>query len=517
MTIYNCPISNEIPHIPVINNDGRTYDFLALGQLFLQSGELTDPISNVRIDTLTYNRAIKQLNEENSENVVPFTHEQKNQIRSVYKQLINRFPELKLFDLHAIDEFLINKANKEGKTALHIAAQDGLIEGINILLADPQIEPNLQDKVGYTPLHIVASLGNLEIVQALLAHSQIDPNLQDKDGYTPLHIAVSLGNLEIIQALLAHSQIVPNLASRKHMYTPLSLACQNGRLDIVEVLLAYPGIDPNERDNVIDSRRGKIPLYIASMSNHVEIVKKLLEHPEIDPNFLVPLSRAVNANRIDIVELLLEHPDIDPNKTSGLDTNVLLLQAIQRKDDNFAENKISRLNIVKKLLAHPKIDPNQTDILACIQYLHNTYEAYYLNLDIFDILLIHQTKSMIKNPQLAREAFAKDSRYCPLLKKYNLKIWNNIKDQKMDLSEDKYRELLQAILDSHTESNPAARHPLYTLFSQSNIIPFFSRNILGEVKEQLKTLTRAQDFEQLQEPDHIPNEQNQLCAISNKI
>lgn len=496
MTIYNCPISNEIPHIPVINNDGRTYDFLALGLWYLRSGKLTDPISNVPIDTLTYNRAIKQLNEENGLNVIPFTHEQKNQIRSVYKQLTKRFPELKLFDLHTIEGFQANKANKKGKTALHIAAQDGLIERINILLADPQIEPNLQDNDGYTPLHIAASLGNLEIVQALLAHSQIDPNLQDKDGYTPLHIATSLGNLEIIQALLAHSQIVYNKASI-YMDTPLTLACKKGHLDTVEVLLAYPGIDPNERDN--SSKGAGTPLFIAAMYNHVEIVKKLLEHPKFDPNFLVPLSWAVYTNMVDIVELLLEHPDIEPNQTSGQDSNGLLLQAFEMKYDNSAKNKISRLNTVKKLLAHPQIDPNQTDILACIQYLHNTYEAYYLNLDIFDILLIHQTKNMIKNPQLAREAFAKDSRYCPLLKKYNLKIWNNIKDQKMDLSEDKYRELLQAILDSHAESNPAARHPLYTLFSQSNIIPFFSRNILGEVKEQLKALTRTQDFEQPQE------------------
>ncbi|KAH8652892.1 ankyrin repeat-containing domain protein [Ilyonectria robusta] len=91
--------------------------------------------------------------------------------------------------------------NVDGKrrTLLHLAAQDGILEMMQLLL-DWKANPNILDEMGGSPAQWAARDNHAEAVRILLAGG-LDPNF-DK-GYS-LRIALSLGHLEVAKLLLQH-------------------------------------------------------------------------------------------------------------------------------------------------------------------------------------------------------------------------------------------------------------------------------------------------------------------------
>ena len=66
----------------------------------------------------------------------------------------------------------VNSLQNNGRTALHLCAEAGFKEGIDILLKCKDVEIDLPDKKGkQTPLYLaVAKSGSVPIVTALLQH-----------------------------------------------------------------------------------------------------------------------------------------------------------------------------------------------------------------------------------------------------------------------------------------------------------------------------------------------------------
>ena len=56
---------------------------------------------------------------------------------------------------------------QEGQTALHIAARQGHVPNVELLL-DHGASPNAATKDLYTPLHIAAREGHMEVAKVLL-------------------------------------------------------------------------------------------------------------------------------------------------------------------------------------------------------------------------------------------------------------------------------------------------------------------------------------------------------------
>lgn len=91
--------------------------------------------------------------------------------------------------------------NVDGKrrTLLHLAAQDGIPEMMQLLL-DWKANPNILDEMGGSPAQWAARDNHAEAVRILLAGG-LDPNFDQ--GYS-LRIALSLGHLEVAKLLLQH-------------------------------------------------------------------------------------------------------------------------------------------------------------------------------------------------------------------------------------------------------------------------------------------------------------------------
>ncbi|KAG0123766.1 ankyrin repeat-containing domain protein, partial [Tuber indicum] len=58
------------------------------------------------------------------------------------------------------------------------------------LLADPEFQVNLGDRDGRTALHLAAAHGEHQLTKMLLAHQNTTPGISDASGDTPLHVAI---------------------------------------------------------------------------------------------------------------------------------------------------------------------------------------------------------------------------------------------------------------------------------------------------------------------------------------
>ncbi len=92
--------------------------------------------------------------------------------------------------------------NNWGDTALIRAASYGHTEIVQVLLAVPGIEVNIQDNSGDTALMGAAFGGHTEIVRVLLKAPDIDVNKQNSQGDTALIIAAIWGRTDVVQLLL---------------------------------------------------------------------------------------------------------------------------------------------------------------------------------------------------------------------------------------------------------------------------------------------------------------------------
>lgn len=102
------------------------------------------------------------------------------------------------------------------ETPLHIAARisDGGEKCVQMLLKSG-CDANLSDKEGRTALHVAAAKGHHSVVRLLLADGA-DPLRMDQSGQTPLHVAaatVSPAGLQVVQLLLEHVQTKTGSAS----------------------------------------------------------------------------------------------------------------------------------------------------------------------------------------------------------------------------------------------------------------------------------------------------------------
>ncbi|GLA21851.1 hypothetical protein AnigIFM62618_003084, partial [Aspergillus niger] len=140
-----------------------------------------------------------------------------------------------------------NAQDTNGLTALHIAACEGDMLVVELLLQHPRVDVNVQDTDGLTALHIAAGEEYSPIVELLLQKPKLDVNTQDIEGLAALHDAAYEGRLLSLKLLLQHTGIIVNKQDKCGL-TALHKAANKGHLPTVELLLQHPEMDVNVRD-----------------------------------------------------------------------------------------------------------------------------------------------------------------------------------------------------------------------------------------------------------------------------
>jgi ankyrin repeat protein len=164
----------------------------------------------------------------------------------------------------------VNGRDEEKRTPLYLAAKNGLLEPVRLLLErGAKVDARFEDEwTSETPLHVAARAGHREIVELLLKHhAEVDAlNRQDT---TALHIAAAGGQREVAAALLDGGA---DLHGRGWLLksTPLHVAAEHGSVAVVELLL--------ERGAAIDDRRqdGRTPLHRALENAHPNVAELLV-------------------------------------------------------------------------------------------------------------------------------------------------------------------------------------------------------------------------------------------------
>jgi len=134
----------------------------------------------------------------------------------------------------AADEVLLQMANSDGWTPLHLASFFGNPKTVEMLLErGADVKARSANTMNNTPLHAAAAGRSADVCAALLSHGA-EVNAEQHAGYTALHSAAANGDIEIVRMLLAH-EANPAVKSEKGE-TPLDMAKQRSQAAVVELL-----------------------------------------------------------------------------------------------------------------------------------------------------------------------------------------------------------------------------------------------------------------------------------------
>ncbi|XP_047477382.1 transient receptor potential cation channel subfamily A member 1-like [Penaeus chinensis] len=116
---------------------------------------------------------------------------------------------------------ILNECNDEGKTALHIASEEGHTRVVQLLLSKGALLH--RDHHGRTPLHLAALGGHRDTIRAILTIHSHTLDQTDKEGNTALHVAVRANKPETVSQLMSlNCKFLENISSCK----PIDIAIQ---------------------------------------------------------------------------------------------------------------------------------------------------------------------------------------------------------------------------------------------------------------------------------------------------
>ncbi|XP_041642381.1 ankyrin repeat and death domain-containing protein 1A [Cheilinus undulatus] len=160
-----------------------------------------------------------------------------------------------------------DEVNMEGETALYVAADQGH-EGCVHVLLDADCDPNILTVAKCSALHPVSERGDTSLVQLFLEY-KAHTDFKNQHEEAPLHLAVKHSHIPIIHSLLEAGCNIN--ATDKRSQTALHLAAELARIEVVEMLLKA-GLDLTLKD-----KQGKTALGVAVRADEVIIVDMIIK------------------------------------------------------------------------------------------------------------------------------------------------------------------------------------------------------------------------------------------------
>uniref|UniRef100_H2YS49 Uncharacterized protein n=1 Tax=Ciona savignyi TaxID=51511 RepID=H2YS49_CIOSA len=154
-----------------------------------------------------------------------------------------------------------------GNTILHLACERRDAEMVKLFCRKGSLV-NVQNKEGITALHIAAAMGDIPIIETLYTY-KADPGLLDHMERTALHTAAEKGHTSVVE-LLADRFPKAVLRRTKDGSTLMHIASESGHPETALAFLkkGVPLHMPN--------KSGAVCLHSAAKNNHVEVVRTLL-------------------------------------------------------------------------------------------------------------------------------------------------------------------------------------------------------------------------------------------------
>ncbi|WP_341808148.1 ankyrin repeat domain-containing protein [Wolbachia endosymbiont (group E) of Neria commutata] len=279
------------------------------------------------------------------ENLIP-EEKEKEECKELFQQIANL--------IQTVED--INIKNEDGKSALHLAAEYGIVQLVKQLLQREGQEITkdvILEELRNSAQNITGNDKTKATRQKKKFLEKTDINCQDHNGKTPLHYAVENGHKEVIELL--HNAGARTL-SDKNGRTPLYPAAEKGYIEVLKLLLGeidtrtleervkqfsedfYKAPDERKKDTlsrkdqkkIVDhvNQYGQALLHLAAQNGHFEVV-----------NFLVQKGASLEIK--------------DNSCKTPLEYAIESLKALDKLDKDNKEKIIQFINIIKLLTNQP--------------------------------------------------------------------------------------------------------------------------------------------------------------------
>ncbi|KWR90233.1 ankyrin repeat domain-containing protein [Cupriavidus sp. IDO] len=157
-----------------------------------------------------------------------------------------------------------NLVDSRGNPVLVVALREKSLKAATALIKAKNIDFDKANPAGETPLMMAALQGELDMVKLMVDDMEVEIN---KTGWTPLHYAATNGHNNVVKYLVDNAAYID--AESPNGTTPLMMAARGGHIDTVKLLL------DEGADMRLKNQQGMTVIDFAERYNQAEIAKGL--------------------------------------------------------------------------------------------------------------------------------------------------------------------------------------------------------------------------------------------------
>ncbi|XP_032222478.1 ankyrin repeat domain-containing protein 53 [Nematostella vectensis] len=168
------------------------------------------------------------------------------------------------------------QTKQHGFAPIHLAAKNGHLESLQVMVERYKVDINLPSETGWTPLHLAINTTNkkksLKCVQYLLVNGA-DPSRQTHDGTTPVHRAAIEGHVKCLQLLIRAGGDIEREDNEHN--TPMDLARVWGHRPCARILSNHQWYLDKEKERIKKLEEEIKEQELAAEIQRLSLIKKM--------------------------------------------------------------------------------------------------------------------------------------------------------------------------------------------------------------------------------------------------